>query len=95
MKIVAIRDIRADGWLNPVYTASLGGAIRSFGDECLKKDNNPLAQHPEDYELYHLGEWHSEKGEFEILKPPKQIAVGSNQKDKESKRGNTKKRKRQ
>lgn len=79
MKIVAIRDIKADLWFNPIYVNSLGGAVRSFGDECTKpRENNPLAEHPEDYELYELGEWDERKGEFTILPRPSQIAAGSN-----------------
>lgn len=80
MKIVAIRDIKADLWFNPTIVQTLGGAIRAFGDECAKPpgDNNPLAQHPEDYELYHLGEWDETQGTFELLAKPKQLAAGSN-----------------
>lgn len=61
MKIVSIRDIKTNAFGNPIYVANLGGAVRSFGDECLKADGNPLSIHPEDYELYHLGEFNPDR----------------------------------
>ena len=79
MKVVVIRDIKADLWFNPLVVTSVGGAVRSFGDECVnKRENNPLADHPEDYELYELGDWNEQQGSFTLHEKPKQIAVGSN-----------------
>lgn len=78
MKIVCVRDIRANVYGNPVFVASLGAAIRSFGDEVVKTDGNPFSLHPADYELYHMGEFYEETGEWTILAKPAQIALGSN-----------------
>lgn len=81
MKIVIVRDIKANVYGNPIFVASLGGAIRAFGDEINKSDGNPFATHPEDYELYHFGEFNQEfeaPKVFEILDKPVQIALGSN-----------------
>ena len=85
MKIVILRDIKANVYGNPMFVASLGGAIRSFGDEIAKTDGNPLALHPDDFELYHFGEY-DEKCEsleqFILLPKPVQIALGSNYRSK-------------
>lgn len=78
MKIVVMRDIKADLWGNPIFVQSLGGAIRGFQDEIAKTDGNALALHPEDYELYHLGDYDVETGNFELMAIRAQIAVGSN-----------------
>lgn len=80
MKIVIIRDIKANAYHNPQFVASLGGMIRAFADEIAKTDEkeNPLAKHPEDYELYHFGEWDELAGTFQLLEKPVQIAAGSN-----------------
>lgn len=78
MKIVTVRDIVANAYGNPMFVASLGGAIRSFSDEINKTDGNQLALHPEDYEMYHHGEFVPETGEFEILEKPVQIAAAKN-----------------
>lgn len=81
MKIVVVRDIKANLWFNPIFSHSIGGSVRAFGDECTKpREGNPLADHPSDYELYHLGEWDETTGEFTLLDKPEQIAVGSNYK---------------
>jgi hypothetical protein len=79
MKIVAIRDIKADLWFNPSFGPSTGQFIRSFGDECTNtREGNVLAQHPEDFELYEIGEWDETTGQFKLLEKPRQIALGSN-----------------
>jgi hypothetical protein len=78
MKIVLVRDIKADAYHNPMFVNSLGGAIRAFGDECVKTDGNPMATHPEDYEMYHFGEFDELTGTFNLLDKPVQLAVGSN-----------------
>ena len=40
-KIVIVRDIKANVYGNPMFVNSLGGAIRSFGDEIAKEDETP------------------------------------------------------
>jgi hypothetical protein len=76
LKILTIRDIKADVYGNPVFSTSIGGAIRSFGDEVLKTDGNPLSLHPADFELYHIGEFDPNTAEFNLIKPQR-VALGS------------------
>lgn len=78
MKIVTVRDIKANVYSNPIFVASIGGAVRAFGDEVQKTDGNPVALHPEDYELYYLGDFDPETGLFEIRQRMEQIALASN-----------------
>ena len=78
MKIVIIRDIKANAYGNPIFVNSIGGAVRSFGDEVIKTDGNPIAQHPEDFELYYAGDYEPETGEFTIRPKFEQIALASN-----------------
>lgn len=74
--VVAVRDRAADAYGVPMFVASLGGAIRSFGDEINRAaENNSLYQHPEDYDFYSLGTFDDATGSFECH-IPKQIAVG-------------------
>lgn len=76
-KIIAVRDRAIDVFGQPAFTASTGGAIRSFGDEIKRKDdNNQLNKHPEDFDLYELGIYDDQTGQFTQDGPPKQIAVG-------------------
>lgn len=79
-KIVCVRDRVADVYSVPQFVLNLGAAIRGFGDEVRRphSENSPnnLNQHPEDFDLYFLGEYEDETGSFEPLERPKQIAIG-------------------
>lgn len=75
-KVLSVRDRAIDAYGQPFFTSSVGGAIRSFADEINRAgDNNPLNRHPEDYDLYLLGEFDDSLGEFSCERPS-QVAVG-------------------
>jgi len=78
-KIVAIRDRAIDAFSQPFFVANVGSAIRSFGDEIKRPHSaerpNAYNQHPDDFDLYALGEFDDETGEFSATRP-QQIAVG-------------------
>jgi len=80
MKILVVRDIKADAYAVPMFVASIGGCIRGFADEINKTDDNPLARHPEDYELYELGEYDETTATFTFLPKPKSHGQGSSYK---------------
>lgn len=75
-KIVSVRDRAVDTFSVPQFVAAIGAAVRAFGDEIKRKaDNNALSMHPEDYDLYDLGEYDDDTGQFHG-QVPKCIAVG-------------------
>jgi len=75
-KIVAIRYRAADVFNTPAFVPSVGVAIRSFSDAVNRSDtNNELFKHPEDFDLYLLGEFNDEDGSFEVTRPS-QISIG-------------------
>lgn len=80
LEIIVVRDIKANCFATPQFVATTGHAIRSFGDEINREDQqNVLFNHPEDFELYHVGSYHDEKATFDLFNDgPKQLAVGSN-----------------
>lgn len=81
LEIIAVRDRAANCYGQPQFVPNLGAAIRSFGDEVNRADtNNPLYNHPEDFDLYHLGWYGDGDAYFELMQSPKQIAVGANYK---------------
>lgn len=81
MHIVVIRDIKANVYGAPMFVGTIGGAIRSFGDECQKDStDNMLSKHPEDFELFKLGEYDDATAQFELTKDREQLAVGANYK---------------
>lgn len=81
--IVVMRDSVADVFGMPNFVASLGSAVRSFGDECQRPHSverpNPLNQHPADFELFHVGSYDDATCTFEIHEP-RSLALGSSYK---------------
>lgn len=75
IQIVAIRDTQHNGYSQPAYVPTLGIAIRSFADE-VNNPQSPMNKHPRDYDLYHLGEWDDETGQFTNNDLPRKIAEG-------------------
>lgn len=76
--ILAVRDRAADTFLKPMFVEARGLGIRAFEDEVNRQDqDNPLYRHPEDFDLYELGEYDDSSGKFVSLADgPRQIAVG-------------------
>lgn len=76
LKIVCVRDRAADVFGTPFFMASHGQAIRSFADEInSQRENNTLNKHPQDFDLYALGEYDDQDGSFHT-DTPRQIAIG-------------------
>lgn len=71
MTICTIRDSVANTYGRPFFTATRGTALRSFIDMCndTPSPDNPIAQHPEDYELFELGTFDDQTGRFDLVEP--------------------------
>ena len=77
MVICSIRDSAADAYGRPFFLPSVGVAIRSFTDEVNRSaEDNQIYQHPEDFDLFELGEFDDATGRFTLLDVPKQLALG-------------------
>ena len=75
-KVLAVRDRAIDAYGQPFFSASVGAAIRGFTDEVNNpREGNQLNKHPEDFDLYLLGEFDDSKGVFET-DTPSQVAIG-------------------
>lgn len=76
LRMVSVRDRAANTFARPFCVPSLGVAIRSFTDEINRASGeNPLYMHPEDYDLYQVGDFDEDTGEV-IPDKPKMICVG-------------------
>lgn len=74
--VFAVRDRAADTFGAPFVLVARGQAIRSFGDEVNSTERqSQVAAHPEDFDLYELGDFDDSTGLFETG-VPKMIAVG-------------------
>lgn len=75
-KVCTIRDRAIATYGQPFFVANVGSAIRGFGDEVKRADdNNQLHKHPEDFDLFYLGEYDDQTGTFEGVRP-EQVAIG-------------------
>lgn len=73
LKIIAIRDTKAEYYLNPLCFKTIGEAERSFAEEC----NNPqstMYKNPEDFGMYLLGEYDNAEGKIHHESQPKHLA---------------------
>lgn len=77
MQVCTVFDTAAGVFGRPIFTASVGQAIRSFQDEVSREaPDNVLNKHPEDFQLYHLGAWDDQSGAFEPLVAPERLTTG-------------------
>lgn len=79
LQMMSVFDRALGAYMQPWFAQSKGQAQRMFTDEI----NNPqgdMHKHPEDYALFHLGEWDNETGALtkEPINAPEQIATGAN-----------------
>lgn len=76
--IVAVRDLKAEAYGRPIFVNAIGQAIRSFQDEVNRPDQqNEMNRHPEDFSLWHLGEYDDQSGLITPLEHPTQIATAA------------------
>lgn len=62
--IVAVEDVKAEAYMNPVPFQSKGQAVRSFADGVNGGDANGMAKHPEDYRLWFIGSFDPQSGKL-------------------------------
>uniref|UniRef100_UPI004047C348 phage ORF5 protein n=1 Tax=Mariniflexile sp. TaxID=1979402 RepID=UPI004047C348 len=76
--IVSVRDAALGAYGRPFFTMSIGQAIRSFQDEINRaaEDNN-MNKHPKDFDLYSLGTFDDQSGQFTQLPHPELLLQGS------------------
>ena len=72
--IFSVRDAKAEAFGQPFFAQQRGLAVRSFSDECERSDSG-LNKHPEDYALFHIGEYDDLSGLVTPLAQPVQIAL--------------------
>lgn len=66
LMLFAVRDVRANCYMNPFAVDSIGRAMRSFEDEVNRPaEDNPLYKHPGDFELWQLGTFDTQSGEVD------------------------------
>ena len=68
--VVSVKDRAADVFNRPFFVAHRNVAIRDFTDEVNRSAvDNQLNKHPDDFDLYILGEFNDNTGEFVMELP--------------------------
>lgn len=75
--MVTVYDRAAETYGRPMFVPAIGTAIRSFTDEVNRNDpNNQLYNHPDDFDLYELGEYDDQNSSISTLDFPKVLLLG-------------------
>jgi len=77
LTIMCVRDRATSQYGTPMFLVSVGQGIRSFSDEINRGEkDNQLFRHPEDFDLFLLGSFDTDKGLFTCDEGPSQVAIG-------------------
>jgi len=77
LNICTVKDRAADAYGRPMFVPSTGVAIRSFSDEINRNNaENQLYNHPDDFDLYELGQFDDNTGLFTLHDQPKLLSLG-------------------
>jgi len=71
-KMYAIRDAKAEAFLNPWFKVTHGEAERDF-NAAVNNEETTLAKYPEDFDLYYLGDYDDNSGKLKSLDSPQHI----------------------
>lgn len=74
--VTSIRDSKT-GWLQPQIDINELSAARNFEHAVLNNTDSLFFSHPEDYSLYQLGTWDSDKGQYDLLTVPMELITAS------------------
>ena len=62
-QVLVVYDSVAAVYGQPMFAGSVGAAVRGFSDEVNRADEkNPFFMHPDDFELYVIGEFDDQEG---------------------------------
>jgi len=91
LKMFAVRDMKAQAFLQPFYSPSTGSALRAFGDAA-QDGTCPFSKHPEDYVLYEIATYDDATAEIVSVVPMRMLAcaadfASANYKEKSGARG--------
>lgn len=68
--VFCVKDRATDAFGTPMFLQATGQAVRAFTDEINRKvEDNQLFHHPDDFDLYELGEFDTDEGSFDVFVP--------------------------
>lgn len=72
LQVMAVYDSAARAYLVPFFVSRVEVGQRSFADAAYDK-NQQIGRNPEDFTLWHLGEWDDEKASFTLHEPARNL----------------------
>ena len=75
LQIISVFDSKANQYMTPFYQATIGQARRIFSD-IINNPEHQFSKNPEDYSLFHLGEYDDTTGKFDMIATPTSLQVG-------------------
>jgi hypothetical protein len=80
--ICTVYDRASETYGRPMFVPAIGSAIRSFTDEVNRNHaDNQLFNHPDDFDLYELGEYDDQTSRITTLDLPKVLILGKQAKN--------------
>lgn len=76
IKVFSLYDIKAKVFQTPFFMQNQGTALRAFSD-LVNDERSFVNKHPEDYQLYHVGDFDDEKALFTNKTPVDLVATAS------------------
>lgn len=69
-KVYAVQDAKSGMFNQPIFLLSDGEAVRSFADACAPgNEQSMLSRHPEDFNLFYIGEYDESEGTLQASIP--------------------------
>jgi hypothetical protein len=81
LMVFSLRDVKAGTFLTPMFVPTVGLALRTLSDELNRASPDPsnvLAHHPEDFELFHIGDFETDTGRLAPLSDPVSVMLCTN-----------------
>lgn len=75
LQMCTVHDTATEMFGRPFFMVATGQAVRSFRDEVNNPDSE-FSKHPDDYSLYHLGQYDDNTGGFELFGRPTLLVRG-------------------
>lgn len=76
MQVFSVYDAVAELFAEPFYAQNVQSGIRAFGHAVRTQER--LKQYPEDYSLFHIGEFDQELGELQGFAKPHKVSMATN-----------------
>lgn len=76
LQVFTVMDLKAETFMPPFFMNNTKLAERVFGD-AVNDGEHMFNKHPEDYALYHVGEWEDEEGKFTNFDTPKSLGIAA------------------